>query len=85
MAINKLLLTEDKCSTNHFIVNKDTQETMTQTRFQTIFQNLHFANNSIKDDSNKEFEIRTFAEHFNRAFANAHGKSANQSIDERMS
>ena len=85
IVISKLLLTEDSWSTNHFIVNKAAEEIMIRIWFQTILQNLHFANNDNKDDSDKAFEIRTFTKHFNRAFGYAHGKSAYQSIDRYMS
>ena len=84
MAINKLPCIGDYWSTDKFLGNEAIQNIMTRTRFQAILQNLHFADNQEKDNSDKTFKIQPIIQHFNKVFPATLGNSTHQSIDEHM-
>ena len=84
MAINKLPCIGDYWSTDKFLGNEAIRNIMTRTRFQAILQNLHFADNQEKDNSDKTFKIQPIIQHFNKVFAATLGNSTHQNIDEHM-
>lgn len=64
--------------------NTGIQNAFSQTRFQNILQNLHFANNTPADHADKAYKVRPLIDHFNNAFMDAFTVDVNQSINEHM-
>ena len=84
MAINDLPSTYLYWDCSEFIGNEGIRNTIARTRFKEILQNLHFADNTQENNSEKAFKIRPIIDHFNKAFLSAMSDSNEQSIDEHM-
>ena len=84
MAVNKLPNISMYWNYEHFIGNTGIQNVFTRTRFQEILQNIHFADNSKNDSSDKGYKIRPIIEHLNKSFQNSYSNEPEQSIDEHM-
>ena len=84
MAVNKLPNISMYWNYEHFIGNTGIQNVFTRTRFQEILQNIHFADNSKNDSSDKGYKIHPIIEHFNKSFQNSYSDEPEQSIDEHM-
>ena len=53
---------------DHFIGNNDMENIFTKGKYQEIMQNLHFANNSKQDQTNKSYKICPTIDHLNKPF-----------------
>ena len=84
MAVNKLPNISMCWNYEHFIGNTGIQNVFMRTRFQEILQNIHFADNSKNDSSDKGYKIRPIIEHLNKSFQNSYSDEPEQSIDEHM-
>ena len=84
MSINQLPTIQSYWECGQFIGNKGIRNVLTRARFKDILQNIHFADNSKNDKSDKGYRIRPVIDHFNKAFASAVSNDACQSIDEHM-
>jgi len=84
MALNPLPNISMYWDCNEFIGNLGIQNIMTRNRFQLLLQNLHFADNTKADTSDKGYKIRPIINHFNTAFMESYSDEAEQSIDEHM-
>ena len=69
---------------DHFIGNNGIQNIFTRGRYQEILQNLHFADNSKQDQTNKGYKIRPNIDHLNKSFQESYLNDPKQSIDEHM-
>ena len=84
MVINKLASISHYWNWNNTIRNTGIQNAFSETHFQNILQNLHFANNILVDHADKAYKVRPLIDHFKNAFMDAFTDDVNQSIDERM-
>ena len=66
MEVNQLLNISMYWDFDHFIGNNVIQNSLTRGRYQEILQNLHFADNSKQDQSNKGYKIRPIIDDLNR-------------------
>ena len=57
---------------------------MIRKRFCEILQNLHFADNSKVDKTDKAFKIRRVIDHLNSKFPEVLSNDSEQSIDKHM-
>ena len=84
MEVNQLLNISMYWDFDHFIGNNVIQNSLTRGRYQEILQNLHFADNSKQDQSNKGYKIRPIIDDLNRSFHESYSNEPKQSIDEHM-
>ena len=68
---------------DHFIGNNDMENIFTKGRYQEIMQNLHFADNSKKDQTNKSCKICSTVDHLNKAFQ-SYSNEPKRSTDEHI-
>ena len=57
---------------------------MIRNRFCEILQNLHFADNTYDDKTDRGFKVRPVIDHLNKKFAEVLSNNEEQSINERM-
>ena len=84
MAVNQLPNISMYWDCDHFIGNNGIQNIFTRGRYQKIFQNLHFADNSKQDQTDKGYKIRPIIDHLNKSFQESYLNEPKQSIDEHM-
>jgi len=84
MAINKLPSIAEYWRVDEFIGNYGIQTTMVRNRFVQILQNLHFADNTEDDKTDRSFKVRKLIDHFNGKFSEVLSNDKEQSIDEHM-
>ena len=84
MAVNQLPNISMYWDCDHFIGNNGIQNIFTRGRYQKIFQNLHFADNSKQDQTDKGYKIRPIIDHLNKSFQESYSNEPKQSIDEHM-
>ena len=69
MEINKLSAIAEHWGLDNLIGNKFIQNTMIQNHFCKILQNLHFADNTYDDKTDRGFKVRPVIDHVNKNFA----------------
>ena len=84
MSINQLPTVQSYWECDQYIGNYGIKNVMTRTRFKDILQNLHFADNSEDDKSDKGYKVRSLINHFNDSFERSVSNDQRQSIDEHM-
>ena len=84
MSINQLPTIQSYWESDPFIGNDGIQNTMTRNRFKQILQNLHFSDNTMADNTDRGYKVRTLIEYFNNAFGNSVSNDSHQSVDEHM-
>lgn len=84
MSINQLPTIQSYWECGQFIGNEGIRNTMTRQRFKEILRNLHFADNTKNDRTDKGYKIRPVIDHFNESFSNAVSNADMQSVDEHM-
>ena len=68
MAVNQLPSISMYWDCDHFTGNNGIQNIFTRGRYQDILQNLHFADNSKQDQTNRGYKIRRIINHLNKSF-----------------
>ena len=68
MAINKLATIAEYWRVDNLISNDGIQNTAIRNRFCEILQNLHFADNTKDDKTNKAFKMKSMIDHLNLKF-----------------
>lgn len=84
MSVSKLPNLKCYWNVDSFFSNDGVRNAITRTRFTSILQNLHFADNESADKSDKGYKMRTVITHLNEAFREAVSDASKQSIDEHM-
>ena len=84
MSVSKLPNLKCYWNVDSFFSNDGVRNAITRTRFTSILQNLHFADNESADKSDKGYKMRTVITHLNEAFQEAVSDASKQSIDEHM-
>ena len=83
MGVNQLPSISMYWDYDHFIGNNDMENIFTKGRYQEIMQNLHFADNSKQDQTNKSYKICSTIDHLNKAFQN-YSNEPKPSTDEHI-
>ena len=83
MGVNQLPSISMYWDYDHFIGSNDMENIFTKGRYQEIMQNLHFADNSKKDQTNKSCKICSTIDHLNKAFQ-SYSNEPKRSIDEHI-
>ena len=83
MGVNQLPIISMYWDYDHFIGNTDVENIFTKGRYQEIMQNLHFADNSKQDQTNKSYKICSTIDHLNKAFQN-YSNEPKPSTDEHI-
>ena len=68
MAVNQLPSISMRWDYDHFIGNNDMENILTKGKYQEIMQNLHFADNSKQDQTNRSYKICPTIDHLNKPF-----------------
>ena len=71
MSINKLPTIKSYWECGQYIGNEGIRNVMARARFEEILSNLHFADNSKDDKSDKGYKVRTIINHFNDSFSSS--------------
>ena len=84
MAINKLPKIAEYWRVDNVTGYNVIQNTIIGNRFCEIFQNLHFADNTYDDKTDRRFKVRPVIDHLNEKLAEVLSNYKEQSIDEHV-
>ena len=84
MTVNQLPNIPMYWDCDHFIGISGIQNIFTRGKYQEILQNVHFADNSKHDQTDKDYKIRPIIDHLNKSFQESYSNEPKQSIDEYM-
>ena len=81
MSINKLSTIAEYWRVDNLIGNNVIQNTMIQNGFCEVLQNLHFADSTYDDKTDRRFKLRPVIDHLNKKFAEVLSNDKEQMID----
>ena len=84
MGINKLPSLKDYWGTDTYIGNDGIKNVMARSRFVEILRNLHIADNTKDDKTDRGYKVRPLIDHLNLKFQEAMSAAPKQSADEHM-
>ena len=84
MVVNQLPNISMYWDCDYFIGNDGIQNSFRRDRYREILQNLHFAENSKQDQTDKGYKIRPISNQMNKSFRESYSNEPKQTIDEHM-
>ena len=68
IAVDKLPSEPMNRGYDHFVVNGSIQNIFTRRRYQKVWENLHFADNTKQNETGKCYKIGPIIDHLNESF-----------------
>ena len=84
MATNELPSIPMYLDCNHFVDSVGIQNIFMRKRYQEVFQNFHFTDNTKQDKTDKGYKIKTIINNFNESFQTVFSNDLEQNIDEHI-
>ena len=84
ISINHLSVVQSYWECGQFIRNEGIRNTMTRQRFKGILRNLHFLDNTKRNENGKGFKICPMIDHLNNSFSNPVSNDDLQSVGKHI-
>ena len=84
MAMNQLPSILMYLDCDHFVDSVGIQNIFMRKRYQEVFQNFYFTDNTKQDKTDKGYKIKPIINHLNESFQAVFSNDLEQSIDEHM-